>query len=302
MDNISRLKRVTDLFVEGTEVYLGDDDEGKPVLIWVNKLNSFEIEEARRDGVARRGERMAELAKEDNPERAGLEAEIALWTDEGLRRAWVGQKIDEVYLEVLDDLETDPEWRERVERIRRLPQLLDDDNVPEDDPRRIELENEQTAWLTAISEGQAKKQKDLLAEAEQQERADLERDYIEKWRQRHSLDEFMQERRTTELFIAMRECVGTFSGHGSDGRRLWDHTDCNHQARFLPDRKSLRTLPEPVIERIIDAVDNLRVSQRDAGNSGAPASSSASSGQRNEQAEVSTLSTPAETPSDAPTS
>lgn len=302
MDSIARLKRVTDLFVEGIEVYLGDDDSGNPVVVWVNKLNSFEIEDARRDGVARRGERMAELGKPDNPERAGMEAEMATWTDEGLQRAWVTQKVDEVYLDVLNDIETDPEWRERVERMRRLPDLLDDGNVPEDDPRRKELAEEQNAYVQAVADGQAAKHKELLEEAAGMERSALERDFAEKWRQRQTLDEFMEERRSTELFIALRECQATRKGTADDGRQLWDHTNCNHNQKLLPDRKMVRQLPEPVIAKVIDAVDGLRISQREAGNSDAPASSSASSGQSSAAEVPSIPSIPTEMPSGAPMS
>ena len=71
MDPAERLRRITDLFEEGVVVPLGEDLDG-PILLWVNKLNSFQVEEARRDGVARRGMRLAELGKPDTPERAAI--------------------------------------------------------------------------------------------------------------------------------------------------------------------------------------------------------------------------------------
>lgn len=301
MDNIARLKRVTDLFVEGTEVFLGYDDDRKAVLIWVNKLNSFEIEEARRDGVARRGERMSQLGKPDNPERAGLEAEMATWSETQLQKAWVAQKVDEVYLDVLNDIETSPEWREKIDRMRRLPELLDDAGVADDDPRREELSDLQAKYMQAISEGQAAKHKELMTEAGQIERDDLIKDYVEKWRQRESLDDFMEERRTSELYIAMRECQGTAKGNAEGGKPLWDHTNCNHNARFLGARGEVRSLPEPVIEMIIDATDSLRISQRESGNSDAPASSSASSEPSSVSEVPSIPSSPIEMPADVPT-
>ena len=120
---LDRLRRVTDLFVEGTEMPLGMDDQNKPVVVWVNKLNSFEVEEARRDAVAARGLRLLELEKEDNPERQAMLSQVGRWSDDRLREARVDQQSDELYLAVVNDLEADEEWGEKIGMLRRLPQL-----------------------------------------------------------------------------------------------------------------------------------------------------------------------------------
>lgn len=296
---LDRLRRVTDLFVEGTERYLGMDGDGKPILIWVNKLNSFEVEEARRDGLARRGERILSLTKPDSPERLAVEATIAAWTDEQLRVARVEQLAEDIYLDVINELDGDEEWREKLATMRRLPTLLNDQRAPEDDPRRQELLDLQTSYLNELRARQDKQHRAKLDDLSGLERAVIERDFLEAWRNRVSLDDFMEEKRVTELFYALRDCKGTERGRSSDGTLLWDHTNCNHAARLCSDRAEVRLLPEAVIEMAVDTLDDITVPQRESGNSDAPPSSSGSS-EQSSAPEVSSPSIPMETPSAVP--
>lgn len=291
MDISSRLKRVTDLFVEGTAVYLGDEGPDKPVVVWVNKLNSYEVEEARRDGSAHKGLRMAELAKEGNPERAGIMAEIALWSDERLVNEFVQQKAEEIYLDTYNDLQTDPEQRERSDRLARLPALLDEAGAPADDSRRLQLNEDGRAWMQALSDLQEKNTQAAFKEARESDRKDLEAAFLERWRERETLDVFMQERRTTQMFFALRECKALDVGTET-GRQVWDHSICDHSIRLLQSRAEVRKLPDVAMTKFIDAIDGITVSDRDAGNSDAPVSSSAPSEPSRPAEEASTPSTP----------
>lgn len=292
---LDRLRRVTDLFVEGTTVFLGTDDGGKAVTIWVNKLNSFETEEARRDGMVRRGQRIMELAKEDNPEYLHMRSLVQGFSDGELREARVNQRSEEIYLDVVNELQADKDWAEKIAIMRRLPVLLADDRAPTDDPRHAQLEEVQNDYLTQIRERQEAKQQEALRELADVDRADLEKQYFESWRERVTLDDFMQERRVTELFYAMRDCFAVQGDRDSQtGHIRWDHSQCNHAERLLQQRSQVRELPEHVLTLVIDAIDDLTVNQRESGNSDAPASSSASSEPRNEE-EGSPASTPVET-------
>jgi hypothetical protein len=297
---LDRLRRVTDLFVEGTEVFLGTDDDGKPVTIWVNKLNSFETEEARRDGMVRRGQRMIELAKDDNPEYRHILALIETWSDDQLREARVEQRAEEIYLEVINDIQGDKEWAEKLAVIRRMPTLLEDEKAPASDPRHAQLEELQNAYLTEIRQRQETKAKQALRDLASEDRETVQKAYVEAWRERVTLDDFMQERRATELFYAMRDCYATQKDRDADtGRFRWDHSKCNHAERLLQERKQVRELPEHVLNQVIDAIDEITVNQRESGNSDAPASSSASSEPQSEE-EDSPASIPVETSHGAP--
>jgi len=296
MDFDGRLRRITDLFVEGTEVYLGDDKNGEPVLIWVNKLNSFEVEEARRDGASRRGLRLAELAQPSAPERQSLIAEVSMWPDEKLCERWVGQRVEEIYIDVVNDIEAEAEWRENLDVMRRLPTLLEEADASPDDPRRQQLMELQEGYFKQIRERQEVKQREQMREAETLSRDKLEESFFEHWRQRLTLDEFMEERRVTELYYALRNCEGT-----RVTPTTWDHAECNHAEKMLANRGQVRGLPEAVLGKCIAALDEVTTPQREAGNSVAPSSSSGSS-EPQSVPEESTPSSPEGTPAAAPTS
>jgi hypothetical protein len=296
-----RLKRVTDLFVEGTELYLGDDESG-PIVIWINKLNSFEVEDVRRDALVRRGERLAELGQEDSPERRGVLAEMALWSDEKLIDEYLDTRSDERYLQALDDLAVDPKWRDLLDRLERAPALHDAEGVPEDDPRREALKKDNALYekkiLAAVKKLEDQARKDL----EDSDRKDIEKSFLEQWRQHQTLNEFMQARRHAELFYVMRQCKaiqGELRDLGPDlegGGWHWDHSPCDHTQRYLDDRREVRDLPDRVITRVIEAIDDLRITDREAGNSVAPRSSSESLEQSSAPEVPSTPSSPEETP------
>lgn len=296
MDTIGRLRRVTDLFIEGEEVFLGNDAGNVPVVIWVNKLNSFEIEEARRDGIVQRGLKMRDLADPDSPERAAFDAEVRLMNDERLQQAWVNHHVEEMYLDVVNEIETSEEWRTKVEEMRRLPELLTDAGAPQTDPRWKQVEELQIAYMEAIRAGQEKAQKDSLREAQDFARDDLEASYFEKWRERQTLDIFMEERRITEIYVSARECDATRDGDG------WDHRACDHGKRLLPHRSMVKSLPPQIIEKIIDVLDDITTPQREAGNSDAPVSSSAPSEPSSASEAPSTPSSQEATSVGAPTS
>jgi hypothetical protein len=293
------LRRVTDLFVEGNALPLGMDAENKPVVVWVNKLNSFEVEEARRDGVAQRGLRLMELSDPDGPELKAQRHHLSKLEEHELRAARVGQMGDEIYLRVMNDLEAEEEWVEKLGILRRLPSLLMDANAPADDPRHAQLEQLNAEYLQAVRDRLAKGERDALTDLEDVSRKDLEADYLEAWRQRLTLDDFMAERRKTEIFLALRQCKATAVGQGDE--RRFEHVDCDHTQRLLDERSQVHTLPEGLIARIIDVLDGITVPGRESGNSGAPASSSGSSEPTSAAEATSPASTPEATPSAAPT-
>lgn len=300
--DFGRIGKMIDLFTEGIEVYLGDDPETqKPIVVWVNKLNSFEVEEARMDGQVRRSERMAALGRENSPERAGVLAEISVWSHDQLATKLVDLRKEELYLDALNDLQEDSEQRERLDRIQRLPQLLADSNASADDPRRETLAEDQRTWMAALSKAQEKRQRDAHADAVELTREDLETAYFEQWRSGQTIDVFMQERRTTQMFLALRECDAVDVSTDVKARK-WDHSKCDHSKRLMSERSQVNNLPDVLVEKFIDAIDSVSVSPRQAGNSDAPASSSASLEPSSAAEATSRPSTPEATPPVVPTS
>jgi hypothetical protein len=153
---------------------------------------------------------------------------------------------------------------------------------------------DQTAWLKEIADRQAKKAREERDDALELDRDELVALLWDRWRQRQTLDVFVQERRQTQLWYAMRECDAVDLSTEL-GEHRWDHSACDHSKRLMAERAEVRTLPDAVIEKVQDAIDGVTINPRAAGNSDAPASSSGSSEPASAEAEDSTPSTPAAT-------
>lgn len=297
----SRLRRVTDLFVEGTTVNLGMDEDGNAVLVWVSKLNSFETEEARRDGVVERGRRISELAKPDNPEHLSVLTDIRDWEPDELAEHMLEFDADKHYLEVIDDLQSDEDWAELLERMRRLPELLDDEGAPEDDPRRATLAEEQMGYLDELRKRQGDKHEVAKEALLSIPRVDLETGYVKAWRERAAIVTFMKEQRVSQLYYSTRDCAAIQGDLDPAGGYIYDHDGCDHAKRMLTARAQVTTLPETLIEKLTDAYDSVAVGAREAGNSDAPRSSSAPLEPSSISEDQSAPSIPEEIPSVAPT-
>jgi hypothetical protein len=282
---VDRLKRITDLFVEGRELNLGDDETGTPVLVWINKLNSFEDEDARRDGMAARTERILSLT-DDNPEMRMLRDQMLTWDNEKLSDYTGQQHYDEDYMLAMDDIDAEEEWTDRLEYLRRGPTLHDDADLPEDDPRRQDFEKVQAEYFTHMGELAKKRQAERAKDYAKLSRTELEEKYIEMTKNRMAMEVFLEERRVTELYFAARDCQGTRVGPNE-----FEHSKCDHRKRLLADRKEVRMLPSDAITKMVNLLGDVTVERRAAGNSGALVTSSESLEQPNQQ-EASAPSTP----------
>lgn len=281
--NLDRLSRITDLFLEGKEMDFGVDADGKPIVVWVNKLNSFEDEEARRDGSAARSLRMLNL-NDENPEVQEARQELSELTREELVQIIAAQNFDEDYLLAVDDVESNEEWKEKLEAMR-MTLLLADSDVAEDDPRHEQASKLNTEYLMAITDAASKRQAERQAECQTKDLDDLADMFIKNWKTRTGLGEFFAEQRVTQLFYALRDCQAMSEGEGK-----WDHSRCKH-TRLLTERNQVRSLPEEVLERGVAMLSEITVDRRTAGNSDVPMSSSESS-ERPSSAEESSPSIP----------
>lgn len=280
--NIERLSRITDLFLEGKELHFGDDADGSPVVVWVNKLNSFEDEEARRDGAAARSLRVLGLS-DDNPEIKNAREELGEFGKDELIQIVAAQSFDEDYLLAIDDVESEPEWVENL-GVLRMGTLLEDADIAEDDARVKQVNELNAKYMTAIQTSTDKRQKDRRIEYADLPSEDLCDLFIKNWKNRVGMADFLAEQRVTQIFYSLRDCQGVRKGGG------WDHSGCKH-IRLLSERSQVRSLPEDVLERAVEVITELRMDSRTAGNSGVPANSSESSG-RPKLEEESTPSTP----------
>lgn len=281
--NLDRLSRITDLFLEGKEMDFGEDPDGSPVVVWVNKLNSFEEEEARRDGSAARSMRMLHLG-DDNPEVMSAREELAALTRTELIEIIAAQSFDEDYLLAIDDVESDEEWKEKLSALR-MGLLLPDADLSEDDPRYEQAAALNVDYLQAITAKANKRQSDRQADCALKDLSELQDLFIQNWKTKVGLQEFFAEQRVTQIFYALRDCQAGKKDSGG-----YDHSVCKH-TRLLNERSQVRALPEQVLERVLAVLSEITVDKRTAGNSDVPTSSSESS-ERPKQEEESTPSIP----------
>jgi hypothetical protein len=288
-----RVRRITELFVEGTELLLDEDEP--PTVLWLKKLNVFEEQECRLDGQAARSDKLLELRGDDNRDmriaRATIEDD---WDIHDLVNALVNAKLAEFYGLSKDDVDGSDDWKEHRAYLERYEALASDS--PDRDPEGLDRYNQMsTEFNTAILEKLKERQEDyrlvLTNEMSDDERAEL---YYKHVRDRMAMDAFARERRITEVWYCVRDCSATVC----DDLGKWDHTDCKHERLF--DRAEIVTLPRELFVRLVEAIDALQVPAVSAGNSAAPTSSSDSSEQSNAAEAESTASSQEATPNDAP--
>jgi len=297
----SGLQGISALFQEGTEANLGTDQAGKPVVVWMNKLNSFEVEESLRDASVARAERMASLG-DDSSEVRGAKVEVDLWSDDDLAMAIVSFQDAECTMEALNNLQAEHEgWMELEDHVRRGPQLLADDGVQPGDPRFETLNDKMNEYMRLLNAEVSKVTAEHLADLKDKSRPKLEAKFMEQWRSRRTTDEWQGAKRMTEIWLSARRCEAVLEGGGRTlaGEMVWDHSACDHSVKQFSERKQIRRIPDGAMQIIVRAFESLQMSPRDMGNSDAPASSSASSEPSSTPEEASSPSSLAETPEGA---
>lgn len=288
---LADLKRVTDLFVEGTEVPF-DEHADPPVLMWVNKMNSFQREECQRDGLAARSRMVIATKESGSVDYLRFEAALSELDDEGLRTSVVDQDNNSRFLDAMDELKADPDWKERLEAATRITPDMD------------ETERQVVIKLNEEYADELQKRIDARRETRRFELMGLDTQslrekYRTSWLESHGSVAFQREYTKTHLYYALRPCAGTKAVAGG-----WDHSQCdNHMQRALDDREEVAALPPTVFDRLIAAAREVEVPGREARFLGAPLSSSERSVQPNAEAAGFTPSTPEVTsPVPVPTS
>lgn len=282
----TRLRRVTDLFIRGQEVEVAPG-----VAVWVNKPNSFERDEADKDGRTGRQRRLLPLREPQDPEDRSDELQLAyaatesLSTDELVTGA-VSQNRSREYLLALDDIRADEAWAEDMVLLERADALQADGSQMSEAEAEAMIELN-AKYMNEIDKRFTDRMTVLEDEIRAEPREKLIQLYLETWRQTVGLEAYELERWKTQMYYAVRECDAPKDGNGR-----WDHTKCRH-LRLLESRREVNDLPDDFITLVDPVLQNLLVPPRDAGNSDAPTSSSASSEPQSEQAE-STPSTPSD--------
>jgi hypothetical protein len=273
---VDRLRRVTELFVVGKEIELGTDPvDGRPVLIWVQKLNAFEEEESRQDGLAARGMKLRELSKPESADMAAVERQLEACGYLELQEFLLDHFADEDRASAKSDVEATEEWFERLPEIQRYHELLNDDSVDVDDPRRDQFKELWDEYQLAIEEALKKRRADRRHDLRTQTEDQIREQLIERIRGLMGAMAFLEAKRVTEVFFALRDCKAIPS---KDSVKPWNHTACSHP-RLMAKRADVRDLPAEVTVKVIAVLEEITVPLQEAGNSDAPTDSSVSSEQ-----------------------
>jgi hypothetical protein len=271
---VDRLRRVTELFVVGKEIELGTDPiDGRPVLVWVQKLNAFEEEESRQDGLAARGMKLRDLSHPESADMVAVERQLADCGYLELQEFLLDHFADEDRSNAQMDVDAIEEWNARLPEIKRYTELMDDDSVDDKDPRRAQFKELWDEYQAAIEEAFKKRREDRRSDLRTQTEEQIREQLIERIRGLMGAMAFLEAKRVTDVFFALRDCRAIPS---KDSSKPWNHTSCLHP-RLLNKRAEVRDLPAEITVQVIETLEAITVPLQEAGNSDAPTDSSVSS-------------------------
>lgn len=262
---MSKLAKLSQLFAEGRELVLGD------VVIWVQKLTTFTTEQCNHEGRVARARKMMEIKEIGSPEFDIFQATMIATSKESLVAGFVQAKGDDTFLQVLRELRSDADWRERIEVLEHSEEQMA--GKPADDP-----ENKVLAKIAVEYNDEVMKRVDLAnADFKAELEALTEDDLRDRWREQYvesrGMQAFSATRARYEVYHAMRDCQGV---REEDGR--WSHITCNHSRYFLDDIAEVEQLPTPVLVQVQEVLAAVTVPADLARFTDGPASSSESSG------------------------
>lgn len=283
-----KYRRVSDLYVDGTELVLEGD-----VVIWLQVLNAYEIEEARGDAQAARARLVLALRSEDSDEVAKVHAR---YEEDGRSIAietLVEARSERALPKVIDAIHNDPEWTERLEIVARADGD-DDDRPPSEEEQKV-IEDINLAYVKAVQEGLDDERSWLRSRFEAMDDDQLKGEYVDLYIDRRGTEVAVNEYKLAEVYRGARACDAVRDDEGN-----WSHRGCEgHRMRAFESKQEVRELPDRLQQAIFDAYTDLSMDLRTAKNSDRQGSSSDSSPLPSEP-EESTPSTPVETQDEPP--
>lgn len=260
MGNKAKLQRLQDLFAVGEVINV--QHGGEVLTLFVAKPSAFEQEEAVKDARGIRARSMIAFDRDD-----AAQDNMALLLLESSAEDLVAHLMMKQGMQNLHraktEITTDLEWRERIEALERMSVgELDEDEVAAMHATQAEY-NAELLRIKARMDLDSKDELDSLSYDE------LASEYRKDLRETHGINAYYDARRVSEIYFALRDCSAEFK----DGE--WDHGTCGRHPRFLDERGDVKTLlPDLVIDKTIEVLDRLTMTEAEAGNSDAPSVSS----------------------------
>lgn len=261
----SKYKRVPDLYTTGTEYTLKDD-----TVLWLQVLNPFEQDEAKMDAQAARARLVLALKSPHGSKERDI---VRSWfLDDGMAAAvdrLVDAKLGPKIIDIVNDIRSDPDWKERLLITERQDELL---ARPLEDAERQILNDVNNDFVKEVTD-RSNSERDYLRHVyEELDEDGLFDEYIEAYIERRGMDLSLAEYALTELWYAARVCD---AGQIEDGS--WDHSKCeNHGTQVWENKVEVRALPEDLQSDLTVAMQRLNMTAREAKNSARQGNSSES--------------------------
>lgn len=268
-DSLLRYRRLPDLYSSGS-VFVADGG----VLIWLQVMNSLERADAMQDAFAAQSRLALALRDEGSDESISMRVVfLADGRETALDRLRDTHSVD-AQVDVLDEMQADEEWSERLAVIRRTDDLASiPSEVEREHVRKINLEFAEEFERRLADELAHKR-----SECEHLDDEGLWGEYRQWWSKQRGAEVGIVEYRFTELAYSARACNATML---EDGR--WDHGACAQHTQRIWTRDEVKALPEGLLEGLFVALADQEVGEREAKSQARTAGSSDSSAPRRQQ-------------------
>lgn len=287
MGNRSRYRRVTDLYVRGTEVLLRDDS-----VLWVQTLNPFEVDEARRDAAAARSRAILTVREIGTSEYESVRANLAMRGRQAVMEDICGLQETQWYIKAVQEIQVDDTWKERVEIMARSEELI---AIPPEAEEQELLAKIQGDYIAEIQKRATAEHDYEMMRLAQLSHEELLEKYGEAWMEHRGNAVGIKEYEIAETYFGSRVCDAVVNEDGS-----YDHEACKqHRELAWESKEEVKDLPEDLYQQIRAGFDAIAMTDRDARFSDRQGSSLESSPLPSKP-EDSPPSTPGETSTTAP--
>jgi hypothetical protein len=249
-----RLRHLTDLYTLGVVVPMRD---GSPV--WMQVLNPFEQDTARSEATVAKA-RMTFAIKEHGGDE---QQKARLFFFDGGREAAIENlieaKVTANMVKVVEGVRNDPEWKERMDILDRG---LEDTAKPPEEAEKELFHKLSVDYLAEIGKRMESERgffRQQYAEATEEVLWD---EYLEWYIDRRSNEVSAAEFRLHQLYFGARDCKAV-----RDEAGFWDHAACDgHQVLLFPTKEDARNAPEELQAELLEALDNVDMTTREAKN------------------------------------
>lgn len=257
MGNKTRYKHLSDLYVQGTELIFNNE-----MVMWLQVLNSFELEDLKKDAIVARNRFVMAIKEIGSPEYIEAGDVFNSEPREAVTLWILSKKENKLATEALNSIKDDAEWKDRIDIINRTDDLKE---VKEDSPEYLlwekinaELNEEYFARLKEETDYEEEQLNRLSIE-------DLKEEYLDCWIDTRGDAEYQATYRIHEVYFAARVCNSDIPVEGEFGPDA--HKDCNgHKEKIYDDTRDIYDLPDKLFQEIRLKLDELAVSVRDVKN------------------------------------